>query len=80
MDLSTALSGAGVSAGSIALLYVVWNLVKSLNHKKLKSNCCGRESVVAIDVVDTSPISKDNPLVQQPLRVDTQKEIPTIKV
>lgn len=53
---------SGASAGTIAVILLIYRIGKSLMGKRLISNCCGRKMEVGIDVKDTaSPVS--NPLV-----------------
>lgn len=55
MDISSSLASAGMSGTFVAVVLLAWRIFKAVNHKKCKSNCCGKETVVAIDVSETEP-------------------------
>jgi hypothetical protein len=54
MDDAT-LMNAGLSTTGVAILLIVYRLFKSVQGKKLVSNCCGRRAEVGIDVVSMTP-------------------------
>lgn len=62
----TALSGTGL-AGTI--LTVGMLLYKTVNHKRCRSNCCGRNLIMSMDVENTTPpdleIGFTNPIPQR---------------
>jgi hypothetical protein len=55
MDSTTALLGTGTGGTIIGILYLIY---KTLNHKKCKSNCCGKRLEASIDVGETIPETK----------------------
>jgi len=67
----TLLMNAGLSTTGVAILLIVYKLMKSIQGKKLISNCCGKKLEVGIDVQEMTPrqIVIDNPM---------KKDIPPI--
>ena len=53
MDYNS-LGAGGVGAGIIVVLGFVYRLV---NHKRVRSACCGRKLEVSLDIEDTTPQS-----------------------
>jgi len=45
----------GIGASIVSVLTIVYVAV---NHKRLRSNCCGYPVVVAIDIEPTSPVKE----------------------
>jgi hypothetical protein len=45
----------GMSGGIAGLLSLVIGIVIKLNHKRCRSNCCGKKMEVAVDVEETTP-------------------------
>ena len=53
-----AASWAGiVSIVSVAIV-IGREIVKAINHRRCRSNCCGKEAVVSVDVEATTPPEK----------------------
>jgi hypothetical protein len=44
---------------------IILGALAKLNHKRLRSKCCGEEKVISVDIDDTSP-KKAEPIVVQP--------------
>ena len=65
MDDET-LMNAGLSTTGVAILLVVYRVLKSMQGKKLVSTCCGRRAEMGMDVVEMTPrpvvIPMENPL------------------
>lgn len=55
MDTYTALLGTGTAGTIVGVIMLIY---KTINHKKLKSNCCGYKGEVSIDIGDTTPTLK----------------------
>lgn len=81
---------SGVSAGSIAILLLVYRILKSMKGKRFISVCCQRKMDIGFDVgtVDT-PKEHNNPMIvidgtsrkYDPERKQTQgQEVQTIEV
>ena len=52
---------AGSWAGIVSLIVVVVReIINAINHKRLRSNCCGKESVVSVDIENTTPPKKED--------------------
>jgi hypothetical protein len=51
---SAALQTSGVSIGGIAILAILYQVYKVINHHRIRSKCCGRQLDASIDI-DTTP-------------------------
>jgi len=54
-ELTTALSGVGVSGTIIVLIIAIWKIVAGFNHTRIRSRCCGKVAEVGIDVETGTP-------------------------
>jgi len=54
-ELTTALSGVGVSGTIIVLVIAIWKIVAGFNHTRVRSHCCGKVAEVGIDVETGTP-------------------------
>lgn len=57
MDDPTMLASAGLSTTGVALLLIVYRILKSVKGKKLVSSCCGRKLEMGVDVQDMTPVT-----------------------
>lgn len=48
------LTTAGLSAGSVAILAMIWRGLHNVNHRRLVSRCCGRKIEMSVDVGESS--------------------------
>jgi len=87
MDDSDLLKLSGVSGGTVAIILIVYRVLKSVIGKKVVSNCCGKKLEVGLDVQATTPQAdvcleiKTNPMLdgkqvhsQQPVYRSQQRE------
>jgi len=51
---SSALQTSGVSIGGVAILAILYQVYKAVNHHRIRSKCCGRQLDASIDI-DTTP-------------------------
>lgn len=51
----TLLMNAGLSTTGVAILLIVYRLIKSVQGKKLVSSCCGKKMELGMDVVPMTP-------------------------
>lgn len=67
MDDTDLLKMAGVSTSGLAVILLVYRVLKSVKGKKFVSSCCGKKLEVGMNVEEMTPkaIVIDNPL---PLR------------
>lgn len=62
---SNALMGTGTGG---TLLLVALYLYKTFNHKRVRSNCCGKKMEMSLDIEETSPKTDNRPqLVVNPM-------------
>jgi hypothetical protein len=52
MDQTTALLGTGTAGTIVGILVLVY---KAINHKRLRSSCCGKTAEVSFDVGQITP-------------------------
>ena len=57
MDTGAALGGTGLFISIAGIIY------SAVNHKHIKSRCCGKVYDMAVDIGDTSKANIDNELV-----------------
>jgi hypothetical protein len=50
---------AGASATTISILFVLAWIYKTVNHKRLRSHCCGHDLDASVDIEDTTPKEKE---------------------
>jgi hypothetical protein len=55
MDTGAALGGAGLFFSIAGIIY------SAVNHKHIKSRCCGKVYDVSVDIGDTSPANTEPP-------------------
>jgi len=55
---------AGASATTITIFIVLAYVYKMVNHRRVRSNCCGKRLDVSLDIDSTTPIDvkTQNPL------------------
>jgi hypothetical protein len=72
MDASQILSGS-VGAAIVASIYGLGKLIQVINHKRVKSSCCGKKIEASFDIEQTipSPQPKENPpLTLREIKID----------
>jgi hypothetical protein len=60
------LMSAGLSTTGVAIILIVYRLLKSIQGKKLVSNCCGRKIELGMDVQEMTP---KEVVIQNPMKV-----------
>lgn len=48
-------ASGGVGAGAVLALGVAYRIYLAINHHRVRSNCCGKQMVVSVDVEETTP-------------------------
>lgn len=61
-------ASGGIGAGAVVVLGIAYRVYLAVNHHRVRSNCCGKELVVSVDVEQTTP--------PQDLKINIPKEIP----
>lgn len=61
MEDTDLLKMAGLSTTGVAILMIVWRVLKSVQGKKLVSTCCGRKGEVGVNVVAMTPPTLPSP-------------------
>jgi hypothetical protein len=54
MDANQYISG-GIGASVIIALIIAKQIYNTINHKRLRSNCCGTKLEASVDIEDTTP-------------------------
>jgi len=52
-------ASGGIGAGAVVALGVLYRVYLAVNHHRVRSNCCGKELVVSVDVEQTTPHKPD---------------------
>jgi hypothetical protein len=74
-------ASGGVGAVSVLVLGLLYKLYQIINHRRIRSNCCGKIFVVAIDIDSTSTTPRQNQILpEQSLIKSDQPVINQIKV
>lgn len=76
MDETELFKMAGLSTTGVAILLIVYRVLKSIRGKKLVSSCCGKRMEVGIDVGNMTP----HDVIINPMIVEKKVEIPNTKV
>lgn len=48
-------ASGGIGAGAVVVLGILYRVYLAVNHHRVRSNCCGKELVVSVDVEKTTP-------------------------
>ena len=48
-------ASGGIGAGAVVVLGIAYRVYLAVNHHRVRSNCCGKEMVVSVDVEQTTP-------------------------
>jgi hypothetical protein len=48
---------ASLAIGSI-VISVIGSMIALVNHKRIRSNCCGKRTEVSLDIEETTPTDK----------------------
>jgi hypothetical protein len=48
-------ASGGIGAGAVVALGVLYRVYLAVNHHRVRSNCCGKEMVVSVDIEKTTP-------------------------
>ena len=48
-------ASGGIGAGVVVALGIAYRVYLAVNHHRVRSNCCGKELVVSVDVETTTP-------------------------
>lgn len=75
----TLLMNAGLSTTGVAILLIVYRVLKSVQGKKLVSSCCGRKMEMGVDIQDMTPTPAKMPHisipVENPMRATRQETL-----
>lgn len=64
MDTAELFKMSGASAGTIAIVLLLYKIFKSVVGKRLISNCCGKKLEVGIDVRETTTPKPDETKIE----------------
>ena len=64
---------AGVSTGGIAIVLLVYRILKYVNGKRIRSQCCGQDMTIGVVVEPITPTLSSNPLAQVRILPDEPK-------
>jgi hypothetical protein len=58
MDDTELFKMSGASAGTVAIVLLIYRILKSVSGKRFVSTCCGRKAEIGFDVRNATPIPK----------------------
>ena len=64
---SDILTSAGISSTLVISAFVLYRLYLTINHKRIRSDCCGKKLVASIDIEETTPPHEEK-IVENPMR------------
>lgn len=63
---STQFAVGGGAVGIASVLFIIMTRIyNACNHKRLRSNCCGKDLTVSVDVEETTPPAIKKPQLQE---------------
>lgn len=77
MDDAQLFKMSGASAGTIAIILIIYRVLKSIQGKRLISNCCGKKLEVGIEIKDSVPTPKEETCIEIKNPIPKQNEINT---
>ena len=54
------MSSVGLGGGTISILFIVWRIIQYLNHRHIRSTCCGHSAEVGIDISTPNDSTETN--------------------
>jgi len=54
------LTTAGLSTTFLLVIGMLYKIYSVVNHKRIRSNCCGKKLVASIDIENTTPTNQPN--------------------
>jgi hypothetical protein len=68
-------TGSSIVSWVSLVLAVTGMVVAAVNHKKIRSRCCGAEKIVSLDITDTTPKAGEKvEAIEIPRRSERLKE------
>lgn len=65
----------GIGAAIVFALGILYKIFAEINHRRIRSNCCGQLFTASIDVETTTPVEeKTNPMVDANIRSEEDNE------
>lgn len=72
MDFSW--ESAGIGGTSIMILGILYKVYSAVNHRRLRSNCCGKIMVAEIDIDTTTPKDEKEKSIVDGVKHQTNSE------
>jgi hypothetical protein len=66
-------ASGGVGAVSVLALGLLYKLYQIINHRRIRSNCCGKIFVVALDIDETTP--RQNQIVPEQSLINSEQPV-----
>ena len=76
MDETDLLKMAGLSSSGVAIILIVYRVLKLMRGKKLVSSCCGKKLEMGVDVAEMTPkeVVVDNPMKKPEIKTPAGTE------
>ena len=68
-------ASGGVGAVSVLVLGLLYKLYQIINHRRIRSNCCGKIFVVAIDIDSTSTTPRQNQILPEQSLINSEQPV-----
>ena len=68
-------ASGGVGAVSVLVLGLLYKLYQIINHRRIRSNCCGKIFVVAIDIDSTSTTPRQNQILPEQSLINSEQAV-----
>jgi len=66
-------ASGGVGAVSVLVLGLLYKVYQIINHRRIRSNCCGKIFVVALDIDETTP--RQNQIVPEQSLINSEQPV-----
>ena len=68
-------ASGGVGAVSVLVLGLLYKLYQIINHRRIRSNCCGKILVVAVDIDSTSTTPRHNQILPEQSLINSEQAV-----
>jgi hypothetical protein len=63
---------AGASATTISIIFILGYIYKTVNHRRVRSRCCGHDLDASLDIEETTPKTDLKPSVVEVKPTETR--------
>jgi hypothetical protein len=68
---------AGMTTTGVAIVLILWRVLKTASGKKLVSDCCGKKASIGFQVGEMTPLPKmtENPMIKDIVSIPVDSSI-----